>query len=526
MLDEPTKRQSTTTNAALLFHAVHFEPMRATGMGAQLEFASAEQPQQKSDNASDITDILGFDQPNAQPPQPGEKPVPPVVQQQPSDAPLRPGFLRGGLRTDGAPPAQPQPAERPAPVQPTPPSAPLQPGFLRGRLGTEILPPQPPLQSPIQPQTQLSTSPSLSDLVKTLAPPPVLVPLLEPRKEGNQFGTHYLPPNDPHAQLLINNRESIVKIRADDGNGGGGEGSGFFVSADGMVATAHHVVKGARNLVVTTSNGERHAATVESIGPTRDIALIRVYPSIPGEQFRPMPIANTDSVKPGDSLAALGHPNGWNQTFVSPGSYKQPVTYGDITYPFNSAGLNPQATAYTAEMHVDHGNSGAPIVNERGEVVGIATHSNLYDRTFFTGTDGLNRLLGRETDVRTRDYFLPSQLHFGSHTTWLTATTAESTLSLLARISQRTRPLTGWAILTPIVVGTDTLFRDIPYAKQAFAHGTTAERINAGINLTGDALALGGFALARFGAPTWGAAAMLTGTGLKTVNDILAYRQY
>src|SRR4030095_13103434 len=125
-------------------------------------------------------------------------------------------------------------------------------------------------------------------------------------------------------------KSSIVLIKGDkpleqDGKTVAGKvtGSGFFVTPDGRLATDYHVIKDASNLQVTTADGTVYKATVETIDPNTDLALLKVENNNPLKVFPILPLGESQ-VSDGSAQAAvaLGHPHGWSDTFVSPGMFK------------------------------------------------------------------------------------------------------------------------------------------------------------------------------------------------------------
>lgn len=135
--------------------------------------------------------------------------------------------------------------------------------------------------------------------------------------------------------------------------GGIGSGSGFVVAPNGYILTNHHVVEGANSIEVVI-DGNVYEAQVVSILSDHDAALLKV----PGGSFDPVTIGGSDDVQVGDSVLAIGCPAGICGT----------ITQGRV------ANLHVSKENYIMmDLTVTHGNSGGPVLNNRGEVVGIAT---------------------------------------------------------------------------------------------------------------------------------------------------------
>jgi serine protease Do len=151
------------------------------------------------------------------------------------------------------------------------------------------------------------------------------------------------------------------------GGGGGvaqGQGTGFLVSADGFILTNDHVVGSASDIRVTLADGRELAGKVVGTDPRTDIALIKV------EDKRPFPtvkLGDSDGVEIGEWVVAIGNPFGLDHTVtagivsakgrknVRPGGGRRQGYYDFIQ---TDASINP-------------GNSGGPLINTRGEVIGI-----------------------------------------------------------------------------------------------------------------------------------------------------------
>lgn len=141
--------------------------------------------------------------------------------------------------------------------------------------------------------------------------------------------------------------------------GGASQGSGFFVSADGVVVTNNHVVENAAEVEVVTDDGRTLAAKVVGTDPRTDIAVLRVKE---GGQF---PFVSFAAAAPrvGDWVVAIGNPFGLGGT----------VTAGIVSARGRDIGAGPYDDFLQIDAPVNRGNSGGPTFNLRGEVVGINT---------------------------------------------------------------------------------------------------------------------------------------------------------
>ncbi|HAA15016.1 MAG TPA: deoxyribonuclease HsdR [Cytophagales bacterium] len=140
-------------------------------------------------------------------------------------------------------------------------------------------------------------------------------------------------------------------------------GSGVIISPDGYVITNHHVVEEAREIEVTLSNDQRFQAELIGLDPTTDLALIKLE----GEGFPYLPFGNSDNVRIGEWVLAVGNPFDLNST----------VTAGIVSA--KGRNINILGGGATIESFiqtdaaVNPGNSGGALVNLKGELVGVNT---------------------------------------------------------------------------------------------------------------------------------------------------------
>ncbi len=137
-----------------------------------------------------------------------------------------------------------------------------------------------------------------------------------------------------------------------------GSGSGFIIDADGSILTNNHVIDGAERIIVKLSDGRSLRATVVGADPDTDIALIKVE----GQQGLPVaPIGDSSALRMGEWVCAIGNPLG----------YEHSVTVGVISY-LGRKLFDPSLDNYIqTDAAINFGNSGGPLINARGEVIGI-----------------------------------------------------------------------------------------------------------------------------------------------------------
>jgi len=145
---------------------------------------------------------------------------------------------------------------------------------------------------------------------------------------------------------------SIVKIHAD-----GGTGSGFLVTNNGIIATNHHVVQNSRYIAVQFADGRKVRGEIIVLNPRYDLALVKVNSSTVSS-LRPLPLLPSDrdsTVRAGIPVVAFGSP--LSQTFL--------ITQGIIS--------KVEEEVLLGDFLIGPGNSGGPLANLNGEVVGINT---------------------------------------------------------------------------------------------------------------------------------------------------------
>jgi serine protease Do len=138
-------------------------------------------------------------------------------------------------------------------------------------------------------------------------------------------------------------------------------GSGVIVSASGIVLTNNHVVKGASTIRVTLSNKREYLAKVVGTDPKSDIAVLKLKGA---KNLRPMRLGNSDKLRLGDVVLAIGNPFGVGQT----------VTMGIVSAKGRAnMGIVDYEDFIQTDAAINPGNSGGAMVNLRGELVGINT---------------------------------------------------------------------------------------------------------------------------------------------------------
>ena len=140
-----------------------------------------------------------------------------------------------------------------------------------------------------------------------------------------------------------------------------GQGSGFITRSDGVVLTNAHVVDGASDVTVTLPDGRSYSGKVLGADPLTDVAVVKVVAS----KLPVAPLGDSARVRPGEWAIAIGNPLGLDNT----------VTAGIISaiQRTNAVGEGQRVPYIQTDAAVNPGNSGGPLINDRGQVIGINT---------------------------------------------------------------------------------------------------------------------------------------------------------
>jgi serine protease Do len=137
-----------------------------------------------------------------------------------------------------------------------------------------------------------------------------------------------------------------------------GAGSGFIIDRDGFILTNHHVIDAAERINVTLADGRSFRAEVVGTDPAIDVALLKIAgsPDLPEA-----PLGNSDELRVGEWVCAIGNPLG----------YVHSVTVGVVSF-IGRKLFDPSLDDYIqTDAAINFGNSGGPLINSRGEVIGI-----------------------------------------------------------------------------------------------------------------------------------------------------------
>jgi S1-C subfamily serine protease len=188
---------------------------------------------------------------------------------------------------------------------------------------------------------------------KVLIPVCINTPLSSARQRATdlqaQIASSKSPANNDSAAALV----PVTPVP----NNAKASGSGAFISADGLVLTAAHVVQGASRIEVVTAAGKL-AATVVKIDATNDVAILKCV----GGSFTPLPIAPSREARAGTSVFTIGFPN------IQVQGFDPKLTSGEIS---SQTGFQDDPRQWQISVPIQPGNSGGPLCDQNGNLLGI-----------------------------------------------------------------------------------------------------------------------------------------------------------
>ena len=182
---------------------------------------------------------------------------------------------------------------------------------------------------------------------------------------GGLTGPSVLYDQDLVTELFDRASPAVVELDVSlgFGIGSGGTGSGFFVDREGRIVTSNHVVDSARTVRVRLHDGRELEATKLGNSPADDLALLQVDPAEVSD-IEPLPLADSFEVVPGQMAVAIGSP------FRNLNSVTVGVVSGRNRAPV-SAIARPIPDMIQTDAPLNSGNSGGPLLNSSGEVIGV-----------------------------------------------------------------------------------------------------------------------------------------------------------
>lgn len=201
---------------------------------------------------------------------------------------------------------------------------------------------------------------SFSEVAEKVGPAVVNIRTEKSIKGGGRVFRHFGPgpfdENDPFQDFFNKffggDQEREYKSRS--------LGSGFIIDKSGFIVTNNHVIENADKIQVKLKSGDEYDAEIVGRDPNTDLALIKIKAA---RELPVIQIGNSDSLKVGQWVVAIGSPFGFEQT----------VTAGIVSAKGRVIGSGPYDDFIQTDASINPGNSGGPLINLEGEVVGINT---------------------------------------------------------------------------------------------------------------------------------------------------------
>ena len=206
---------------------------------------------------------------------------------------------------------------------------------------------------------------------------PTLSPVSEEPNIIQNQAVNYVNQQDTLTSIYEQANPAVVSIRVLSQEGGG-LGSGFVIDEDGHIITNYHVVRGADDLEIAFSNGYKTRGQVLGTDSDSDIAVLKV--DLPADQLNPLPLGDSNQIKVGQIVVAIGNPLGYDGTMTT-------GVISSLGRTLESLHEAPGGNFFTAgdiiqtDAAINPGNSGGPLLNLNGEVIGVnfAIQSNSID---------------------------------------------------------------------------------------------------------------------------------------------------
>jgi len=194
---------------------------------------------------------------------------------------------------------------------------------------------------------------SFADLAEKLMPSVVNISTTQTvRTTTNQFPFQF-PPGSPFEDMFKEFGTPQKKKAS-------ALGSGFIIDSKGIVITNNHVIKGAEDIIVRVEGDKEYKAKVLGTDPLSDIAVLKIESK---EKFKPVRFGDSDKARIGDWVIAIGNPFGLGGT----------VTSGIISARNRDIGLTRYEDYIQTDASINQGNSGGPLFDMNGDVIGINT---------------------------------------------------------------------------------------------------------------------------------------------------------
>ncbi len=217
-----------------------------------------------------------------------------------------------------------------------------------------------PLALPARAEVKPAGPESVADLAESLLDAVVNISTSQNVKSDDNAPVPQVPEGSPFQDFF----DEFFKGEGGDGSNQpqtvNSLGSGFVIDPKGFIATNNHVIEGADDIEVNFANGSKLKAKLVGTDPKTDLALLKVEPKAP---LKAVPFGDSRTMRIGDWVMAIGNPFGLGGS----------VTVGIISARGRNINAGPYDNFIQTDAAINRGNSGGPLFNMKGEVIGINT---------------------------------------------------------------------------------------------------------------------------------------------------------
>ncbi len=213
----------------------------------------------------------------------------------------------------------------------------------------------------LTPATAMAIVPGgYADLVETVSPAVVFIEVTSKAKPKPKPSGAATPEGDMFEEFKRRFGGQMQRMPEQNGRAMKGAGSGFIIDADGLIVTNQHVIENAESVTVKFADGTTAEATVVGADPLTDIALLQVETD---EPLAVVEFGSSEKLRVGDEVIAMGSPFGLSGT----------VTSGIVSTTSRNINSGPYDDFIQTDAAINRGNSGGPLFDANGEVVGVNT---------------------------------------------------------------------------------------------------------------------------------------------------------
>lgn len=326
------------------------------------------------------------------------------------------------------------------------------------------------------PAIKVNSPSEVTSATQTVAPPAAVV--INPAPE-------VLASEETLVQLYTLVNPGVVSIRTLTATGGA-QGSGFVYDSEGHIITNYHVVEGADQLEVAFSSGLKVRGKVIGTDLDSDLAVIKV--DAPASELHPLALGDSDQVKVGQTVVAIGNPFGLSGTMTvgivsAKGRTLDSMRDSGNGRPFSAGDIIQTVAA------INPGNSGGPLINLRGEVIAINRAIRTNNSTL--GGEPSNSGVGFSISINIAKRVVPALIKDGKYDYPYLGISSMDDITLMAAEALGL-PQTSGAYVTQVV-------KDGPADKAGIRAGTIPTDIS-GLNKGGDLIiAIDGRPIRNFG---------------------------